>query len=217
MEQEGLVTISVACRVLGVSETALRQWTDEGRVKAFVTPGGHRRYLLADLNKFMGFPHGEVSFEDLAAELEHTALSLRQIGITVIGNSALQGRLSAEAMEELSSLGRSLLDSIVKYTIPSESEEALRAARSIGENLGISLAKLGLPLTDSVEAFIMHRSPLMEAAVGLMKKRESLTGRMVETIPMVAHVMDEALVSLVAAHQHYKSEEPYQAMKDDGQ
>ena len=33
---ESLVTISEAAKILGVSEVALRHWTDEGRVKAFV-------------------------------------------------------------------------------------------------------------------------------------------------------------------------------------
>ena len=36
-----------------VSEVSLRQWTDEGRLRAFITPGGHRRYARAGLRKFM--------------------------------------------------------------------------------------------------------------------------------------------------------------------
>ena len=67
------------------------------------------------------------------------------------------------------------------------------------------LAKLGLPLTDSVEAFILHRDPIMKAATHLLKKRGAVTGRVVEAIPLVAHLMDEALVALVAAHQQYQN------------
>jgi len=39
----------------------------------------------------------------------------------------------------------------------------------------------------------------------LMKRREAFTGRVVEAIPLVAHVMDEALVSLVAEHQQHRN------------
>ena len=60
-----------------------------------------------------------------------------------------------------------------------------------------------LPLTDSVEAFLLHRDPIMNAATHLMRKREAFTGRIVEAIPMVTSVMDEALVALVAARQQY--------------
>jgi hypothetical protein len=45
----------------------------------------------------------------------------------------------------------------------------------------------------------------MEAVTHLMRKREAHTGRVVEAIPLVAHILDEALVSLVAAHQQYHS------------
>lgn len=53
MGQEAFLNIGEASRILGVSETALRQWTDEGKIKAFVTPGGHRRYSRYDLKKFV--------------------------------------------------------------------------------------------------------------------------------------------------------------------
>ncbi len=72
------------------------------------------------------------------------------------------------------------------------------------EGFGGTETKLGLRLTDSVEAFIMHCNPIMNAITHLMRKREAVTGRVVEAIPLVAHVMDEALVSLVAAHQQYQ-------------
>ena len=78
-------------------------------------------------------------------------------------------------------------------------------ARDIGCGFGETLAKLELPLSDSVEAFILHRDPIMNATTHLMKKREAFTGRVVEAIPLMAHVMDEALVSLVVAHQQYRN------------
>ena len=44
----------------------------------------------------------------------------------------------------------------------------------------------------------------MNAATHMMRKREALNARVVEALPLVHRIMDEALVSLVAAHQHYK-------------
>jgi excisionase family DNA binding protein len=46
------LTIKDACRYLGVSEPTLRKWTDRGDVLAFRTPGGHRRYLVEELERF---------------------------------------------------------------------------------------------------------------------------------------------------------------------
>ena len=50
-----------------------------------------------------------------------------------------------------------------------------------------------------------------------MKKREAFSGRVVDAIPLVAHVMDNALVSLVAAHQQYRNEIQTEPKKEAAQ
>jgi excisionase family DNA binding protein len=206
MSQEALVGITEACQILRVSETALRQWTDEGKIKAFVTPGGHRRYLVADLKEFMSSNRKAIGIKDLATEIEETAQLHREIGMKFFAKTPWSGRLTRESQYEQAELGRRLLNSIIRYIMaPSEREVTLNDVRDIGKSLGLTLAKLGLSLTDSVEAFIMHRDPILNVATGLMKKREAFSGRVVDAIPLVAHIMDEALVSLVAAHQQYRN------------
>jgi excisionase family DNA binding protein len=46
------LTVGEAARFVGVSEPTLRKWTDAGRIAVFRTPGGHRRYLRAELESF---------------------------------------------------------------------------------------------------------------------------------------------------------------------
>jgi len=204
LAQEPLLSISEASHLLGVSEAALRQWTDEGKIKAFITPGGHRRYARAELKKFIGSHQKTLGVKDLVIELEETAQQHGEIAQASLKKMAWYDRLDAEAQEHLAELGRRMLNLIIKYvTEPSHREETIRLVRDAGGDHGETLARLGLPLTDSVEAFLLHRAPIMNAATHLMKKREAFTGRVVEAIPMVAHVMDEALVALVAVHQRY--------------
>jgi excisionase family DNA binding protein len=47
------LTLGQAARFLGVAQSTIRKWSDMGRVPAFYTPGGHRRYRRADLEKFL--------------------------------------------------------------------------------------------------------------------------------------------------------------------
>ncbi|MBA3347090.1 MAG: response regulator [Actinobacteria bacterium] len=48
------LTLGQAAKYLGVAQSTMRKWSDVGRVSAFYTPGGHRRYKLADLDQFLG-------------------------------------------------------------------------------------------------------------------------------------------------------------------
>jgi excisionase family DNA binding protein len=47
------LTLGQAAKFLGVAQSTIRKWSDQGRVPAFYTPGGHRRYRVADLERFL--------------------------------------------------------------------------------------------------------------------------------------------------------------------
>jgi len=47
------LTLGQAARFLGVAQSTIRKWSDQGKVPAFYTPGGHRRYRRADLEAFL--------------------------------------------------------------------------------------------------------------------------------------------------------------------
>ena len=47
------LTLGQAAKYLGVAQSTIRKWSDQGRVPAFYTPGGHRRYRRGDLDRFL--------------------------------------------------------------------------------------------------------------------------------------------------------------------
>jgi excisionase family DNA binding protein len=47
------LTLGQAARFLGVAQSTIRKWSDQGRVPAFYTPGGHRRFRRGDLETFL--------------------------------------------------------------------------------------------------------------------------------------------------------------------
>jgi excisionase family DNA binding protein len=47
------MTLGQAAKYLGVAQSTIRKWSDVGRVPAFYTPGGHRRFRRSDLDLFL--------------------------------------------------------------------------------------------------------------------------------------------------------------------
>jgi excisionase family DNA binding protein len=47
------LTLGQAAKFLGVAQSTIRKWSDQGRVPAFYTPGGHRRFRRQDLESFV--------------------------------------------------------------------------------------------------------------------------------------------------------------------
>jgi excisionase family DNA binding protein len=47
------LTVGQAAKHLGVAERTLRRWAKDGRLPAYSTPGGHRRFRVADVEAFL--------------------------------------------------------------------------------------------------------------------------------------------------------------------
>jgi excisionase family DNA binding protein len=47
------LTLGQAAKFLGMAQSTIRKWSDNGRLPAFYTPGGHRRYRRSDLDQFL--------------------------------------------------------------------------------------------------------------------------------------------------------------------
>jgi excisionase family DNA binding protein len=47
------LTLGQAAKYLGMAQSTIRKWSDNGRLSAFYTPGGHRRYRRSDLDIFL--------------------------------------------------------------------------------------------------------------------------------------------------------------------
>jgi excisionase family DNA binding protein len=47
------LTLGQAAKYLGVAQSTIRKWSDQGLLPAFYTPGGHRRFRRGDLDSFL--------------------------------------------------------------------------------------------------------------------------------------------------------------------
>jgi excisionase family DNA binding protein len=52
------LTLGQAATYLGVAQSTVRKWSDGGRLSAFYTPGGHRRFRRSDLDAFLAGSSG---------------------------------------------------------------------------------------------------------------------------------------------------------------
>ena len=207
MKQADLISISEASHILGVNEATLRQWTDEGKLNAFVTPGGHRRYSKSDLKKLTRSRQKVFGIKDLVVELEDTTSRHREIGRSFINGISQNIKPDEEHQKQLADLGRRMLTLITKYIRETANrDDTLEMAREVGSGFGRVLAELELPLTAAVKAFLTHRDPIIQAASNLAGKREAHSGRIVEAIPLSNHFMDGTLVAMITAYQQRRDE-----------
>jgi len=197
-----LLTIGQACKLLGVSEATLRNWTDEGRIKAFVTPGGHRRYVESELRSFVASQQRVFTTRNLIDEMQSEPRHRIKDARERMAGAPWYNGLDDAARARLRELGDAVYGLTVEYLTKKRGrDETMRSAREVGRQFGEYLADIGISLTDALEAFIMHRSPLVQVASDIVKREVALRGRAADAVPLVTQITDEFLLALVEAYQ----------------
>src|SRR5215210_3073427 len=97
------LTLGQAANYLGVAQSTIRKWSDSGRLPAFYTPGGHRRFRRSDLDAFLSNSRGTplragpvILIDDDARLREFVRVNLEMDGYSV--------REAASAAEGLAAL-----------------------------------------------------------------------------------------------------------------
>jgi len=98
------LTLGQAAKYLGVAQSTIRKWSDQGLLPAFYTPGGHRRFRRRDLDAFLarsgrgGRPGPLILIVDddpgtrryIRASLEAEGYAVREAGSAEEGLAALE-------------------------------------------------------------------------------------------------------------------------------
>ncbi len=201
------LTIHEACAFLGVDQSTLRRWSDDGKVPVFRTPGGHRRYAEADLRTLVG----EGPRLQERARVSRQTLTDRSLSgyedeyLRAVRERPWFRAYGAGNQEEHRRLGRRLVDLAMRYaSAPAAAADRasfLDEARLIGEHYGRNGAALGLSTSETVEAFIYFRSPVVRAISGLIDEQGLAVKRAIRLYAEINQFLDQVLVSTVHAHE----------------
>ena len=201
------LSIHDACVLLGVDPSTLRRWSDSGKVPVFRTPGGHRRYVEADLRRLIGdgprtSPRARISQQTLT---DRSLSGYEDEYLRAVRERPWFRSYGTENQEEHRRLGRRLVDLAIRYAAmaPNASDRAslLLEGRQIGEHYGRSGAEHGLTPAESVEAFLYFRYPVFRAITGMIEEEGLATRRAVRLFSEISHFMDQVLVATVQSHE----------------
>jgi excisionase family DNA binding protein len=151
-----------------VHPTTLRRWANNGELPALLTPGGHRRFALADLQRFAA----ERRQLRLTAGLEtlwadHALARTRQ---EIVSHQDMPwlAAFPEQDRRQKRELGRRLMGIMLQYVALHEGGEALlQEAERIGQAHAENTLGLGLPLVEALQVMLFFRDTVVEAAIQL--------------------------------------------------
>ena len=164
VEKSQWLSLRDACRLLDVSNTTLRQWADNGYLRVYRTPGGHRRFLRDDVESFTNAPEQaqeqsrEDAIEDSALRKIRRSLSRND----VVKQSWYQS-VEEEGKDRMRLFGRRLLSLLLQESGRRRRQELLEEAHMLGREYGTEMSERGVSLKDAIEAFVFFRTMVLDS------------------------------------------------------
>jgi len=203
--QQIWLSLGAASRLMGVSESTLRRWADDGQVRSYRTAGGHRRILEEDLHHIVaslpaaGASRDTDRISDLATARVKRRLSPR--GRPGMGFASFEG-LSGDTRDHLRLLGRQLVDLFARYIASdSKRERFTEDARTSGRQYGLTLVAAGVGLTAAVATFNALRRSLEETASQIATEAGLSTEDAVEAIENILVLADVVLEGMASVYE----------------
>ena len=194
------LTLGKASAILGVDESTLRRWADAGRLQVYRTPGGHRRFSLANLEAIVA---GE-GRRSGASQVERLAVAKvrRQLQQARQQQDGWYAHLSDEARHQLRDLGRRLVEIVGEY-MDRRTHRAglLDEVLEIGGAYGRVLIEAGLPLPSAIGAYIGFRKTLDETTRQAALREALPAEEALATCGQVHTLGDQVLLGIAAAYE----------------
>jgi excisionase family DNA binding protein len=194
------VSIGRACQILGVKPATLRQWTAEGRVQVYRTPGGHRRFSSAELIA-LSAPRAAKAEEPVVQLLDRLRTRYRDLAGSPAAREGWLADLTPAIRSRFHLLGDGVLESLGSYLAPASHRarpRALAAARQLGQGYAALAQELSISLGQAIEAYLMFRRPLLDVLARAISHEPQTRSQLARIMRDAERFMDEVLVGITS-------------------
>lgn len=202
------LSLGPASRLLGVDPDTLRRWSDAGRVPAWTTPGGHRRFERGALERLAAErrPGGRPrSLAHVGASPAQFRRLYRRHYASADAGPTTRAPRDPDEREAYRRDGRRLVEALIAYldagADDAERDRVAAVAESLVHAHAARLERSGHGLTESVALFVTARQPFLAQIAGLGRRRSLDPVHLAILYEDAAVLLDRLLLRFVAAHQ----------------
>lgn len=204
-DTEEWLSLSEAATRLNIHPTTLRRWADNGDIPVMLTPGGHRRFSVSDLEQFAEDRHGLRRVSGIEQVWADRALRVTRQEIVAQQNAHWLTAIDDTTRERNRILGRQLMALTLQYISNGDDDRLIGEAQKIGGEYGRNCQQTNMPLTDALQASMFFRDTMIETALQLPENvniRPEANVRLLRRINTILNAVHLAVAEVYDAADH---------------
>jgi excisionase family DNA binding protein len=208
------LSLAPAARLLGVDPDTLRRWADDGRIEAFTTPGGHRRFARQSLDRLIAARRPDpASLATMGATPERMSRAYARSYAADRGTAADPGATAHADREAFRRDGRRLVAALLAHVdAPDAAARDAAEVEAVGltDDIARRLAEGGTSLTEAVALFVTARRPFLTELGSVARRRSLDAQRVTAAYEDASGLLDRLLLRLVATFERATEPVPEQ-------
>jgi excisionase family DNA binding protein len=200
------LSLPEAARWLGVHNSTLRRWADNGAIPMMRTPGGHRRFALADIERFAN-ENWQANAETLLPSITELTWAQQAMRHTRQAISDQEDEPWLATITEPNRwqhriLGQKLMGLTLQYvSAMSNHEQLLEEARQIGVAYGHLALENQMSMVNTLQATLFFRDMLVETALNLSPAAGVLPEDNLRLVQRINQMINTVHLAIVSAYE----------------
>jgi len=199
------LSLGPASRLLGVDPDTLRRWADEGRIDAFTTAGGHRRFLRATVERILEARRNDATLRlaSLGATTDRVSRAYRRGYSDGSAAGEVRDAIPTAERDAFREGGRRLVGALLEHLdAPDDARRTFAEAEAIAatDDLSDRLAAAGIAADEAVGLFVAARRPYLTELGAIARRRALDPDRLIDIYDASSALLDRLLIHLVSRH-----------------
>jgi excisionase family DNA binding protein len=195
-----------ATEMLGISASTLRRWADEGSIRTFVTPGGHRRFSRAAVESLLpGSRHaGQAPASIGESPAQMSRVYRREMERGAADGLGWTDALTDEDRMHFREHGRRIVRATLaalEASDPDERDRFFDDAAAASADYGRAAATLGMPISATVATYLRFRRPFLSELSAVARRRSLDAATTTEMLDRARDLFDRLVVGTVRAQE----------------
>lgn len=201
LSKNGWLSLKSAAEKLAVHPTTLRRWADSGKIPVMVTPGGHRRFSIEDIDKASQRSLSVRGQDKIGNVWAETAITVTRQDISTQPASWMAA-LTESDRDKHRKMGQQLMGLTLQF-IGSETEDKniLNETRALGTRYGQIGREVGMSLTEALQAAMFFRDRMVESALQLPDSARIRPEANLRLLQRINTLLNEVQLAIAAEYE----------------